>query len=75
MNICPRCGSQHTEQVAASPVAGVWTVHMCSTCIFTWRSTEPEHITNPDKYLPAFKVDQADIPKAAHVPPIPARRV
>jgi vanillate/4-hydroxybenzoate decarboxylase subunit D len=69
MNTCPRCESK-AELVAKSPVEGAWEVYLCPVCIFTWRSIEPESITNPEKYNKAFKVNPADIPNAAHVPPI-----
>jgi hypothetical protein len=32
-----------------SPVAGIWTKYSCKTCLYAWRSTEPEENTNPDK--------------------------
>ena len=70
MHICPRCESE-ANKVAESPVKGAWEVYLCPVCIFTWRSTEPETITNPEKYKKAFKIDPADIPNAAHVPAIP----
>ncbi|WP_138495032.1 non-oxidative hydroxyarylic acid decarboxylases subunit D [Paenibacillus pinistramenti] len=74
MHTCPRCESKTASVVAVSPVKGVWEVYLCPVCIFTWRSTEPETITNPEKYNPAFKVNPEEIPFAAHVPPI-ARRL
>ncbi|MDU5193099.1 MAG: non-oxidative hydroxyarylic acid decarboxylases subunit D, partial [Mixta calida] len=33
--ICPRCGDQHIELMATSPVEGVWTVHQCQRCLYT----------------------------------------
>jgi len=47
---CPRCRSATVEPLCDSPVAGVWTLYRCKTCLYAWRSTEPEENTNPDKY-------------------------
>ncbi|MBM7645453.1 transposase-like protein [Scopulibacillus daqui] len=74
MKTCPRCESKKTETVSQSPVKGAWEVYLCPVCMFTWRSSEPESITNPEKYNKAFKVDPQDIPHAAKVPPVPEKR-
>jgi hypothetical protein len=47
---CPRCRSTTVELRSASLIAGVWSVFSCVTCLYSWRSTEPEENTNPDKY-------------------------
>lgn len=73
MLTCPRCDMKEATVVARSPVAGAWEVYLCPVCKFTWRSTEPETITNPEKYNPAFKVNPADVPLAPQVPAIPER--
>jgi hypothetical protein len=56
---CPRCRSAATEVRSRSPIAGVWTVFGCSTCLYTWRSTGSEENRAPDKYLAVFRVDPA----------------
>lgn len=74
MHTCPRCESKEAEVVFESPVKGAWEVYLCPVCIFTWRSSEPETITNPEKYNKAFKINPADIPNASNVPPVPERK-
>lgn len=72
--LCPRCRSKTIEHLADSPVAGVWAVYLCQTCFYTWRSTEPEENTNPDKYPEAFKIDPEDLSKFTILPEIPPLR-
>jgi hypothetical protein len=72
--LCPRCRSATTEVRTASPVEGVWTVYGCRTCLYTWRSTEPEENTDPDKYPAVFRLKPEDLAKFAVVPSIPPLR-
>jgi hypothetical protein len=72
--ICPRCRSGPIATLGQSPVAGVWTIFGCSTCLYAWRSSEPEENTNADKYPAAFRLRPEDLPKLKMVPPIPPRR-
>jgi len=58
---CPRCRSATVEPLCDSPVAGVWTLYRCKTCLYAWRSTEPEENTNPDKYPAAFRLSPDDV--------------
>lgn len=74
MKTCPRCNTEKASVIASSPVKGAWELYHCPVCLFIWRSSEPESIIDPQKYNPSFKVDPADIPKAAHVPVIPPMR-
>jgi hypothetical protein len=70
---CPRCRSTTIEVRSTSPVAGAWTVFACATCLYAWRSTEPEENTNPDKYPAAFRLKPEqlpDLPVAPSVPPL-----
>jgi hypothetical protein len=71
---CPRCRSGQIGVLGKSPVAGVWTVFGCSTCLYAWRSSEPEENVNPDKYPTAFRLRPEDLPNLKTVPPIPPRR-
>jgi vanillate/4-hydroxybenzoate decarboxylase subunit D len=73
--ICARCKSQHTRKIAASPVAGAWEVRVCERCLFSWRTTEPDHIVEPDSYPSTFALTEAEIDAARDVPNIPPRRV
>ena len=61
----------HSPVASTSPVAGVWTVYACSTCLYHWRSTEPDENTNPDAYPAAFRLDPTRIPDLAVVPIVP----
>ncbi|AUX93453.1 non-oxidative hydroxyarylic acid decarboxylases subunit D [Mixta gaviniae] len=69
--ICPRCGDQHIELMATSPVEGVWTVHQCQRCLYTWRSTEPLRRISREHYPQAFRMTQQDIDNAPEVPAVP----
>lgn len=71
---CPRCRSNTTEVRAVSPKAGIWTIYGCNTCFYTWRSTEPEENTNPDKYPEVFRLRPEDLPKLQVAPSIPPLR-
>ena len=71
---CPRCRSGPIQVLGKSPVAGVWTVFGCSTCLYAWRSTEPEENVNPDKYPVAFRLRPEDLAKLRVVPAVPPRR-
>ncbi|MDN5858485.1 MAG: hypothetical protein L0H84_07665, partial [Pseudonocardia sp.] len=62
---CPRCRSATVEVRATSPVAGVWTVYACTTCLYAWRSTEPAENTDPDHYPAPFRLDPAAVPDLA----------
>ncbi len=69
---CPRCRSTTIETRAVSPVAGVWTVFACSTCLYVWRSTEPQENQDPDLYPEAFRLvaqDLKDLPIAPAIQP------
>ncbi len=68
---CPRCGTAGPETLSHSPVAGAWTVFHCPTCFFTWRSTEPDFITDPAKYDPNFKFAPAEMDHFGVMPTIP----
>jgi hypothetical protein len=34
---CPRCLTGDARMVARSPRPGVWTMHLCAVCFYTWR--------------------------------------
>jgi vanillate/4-hydroxybenzoate decarboxylase subunit D len=72
--VCPRCRSNSTALRAVSPVAGVWIVYGCDVCFYTWRSTEPETNTNPERYPEVFPLKQDDLPGLQVAPAIPALR-
>ena len=69
--ICPRCDSREAELLTKSPVGEVWEVYICRTCCFSWRSTESDDITDPEKYDIRFKINPDKIPYLDKIPPIP----
>lgn len=71
---CPRCRATATGVVSTSPVQGVWTLFGCRTCLYMWRSTEPEENRDPDKYPAAFRLDPATLPHLVVAPPVPPLR-
>ena len=68
--ICPRCESDTTKIMFKSPVKDVWVLYSCQTCLFTWRSTEPETITNPKLYPKKFKIKPEDLKNCPVMPAI-----
>jgi vanillate/4-hydroxybenzoate decarboxylase subunit D len=72
--VCPRCRSTTIEVRSHSPVAGVWTVFGCATCLYAWRSTEPEENTDPDQYPAVFRLKPEDLANLPVAPSIPPRR-
>lgn len=75
MHTCPRCDSKDSTVISKSPIVDIWEMYQCSVCLFTWRSNEPEYITNPEKYNKAFKVKPEDIPMVDIVPAVPALKI
>jgi vanillate/4-hydroxybenzoate decarboxylase subunit D len=71
---CPRCRSATVDIRSVSPIAGIWTVYGCTTCLYSWRSTEPEEITNSDKYPAAFRLKPEVLSNLAVIPAIPPLR-
>ena len=72
--VCPRCKSTTTQVRSVSPNPGIWTVYGCDTCFYTWRSTEPEGNTDPDKYPAVFRLAPENLPKLQVAPSIPPLR-
>ena len=62
---CPRCDSETIKIISTSPIPGVWEYYGCTTCSYSWRSTE--HPVVHDR----FKVKPEDIDKLPILPPIP----
>ena len=71
---CPRCRESAIQVLSTSPVRGVWTVFGCKTCLYAWRSTEPEENRDPEKYPAAFRLDPAALPDLPVAPSIPSLR-
>jgi hypothetical protein len=71
---CPRCRFENTNLMASSPIQGAWEVYICNTCFYSWRSTEPEENTNPDKYPPSFRLTKEEIETLPVLPVVPPLR-
>lgn len=69
--ICPRCDSATVAKMVDSPKGKSWEVYSCSTCCFSWRSTEDASVTNPALYDKRFKIAPSEIDKLLPIPPIP----
>jgi transposase-like protein len=70
MMICPRCDSKNANLLTSSPVGNEWKVYICNDCNFSWRSTEPENIRNPEMYDPKFKLTNKKISMMVVNPPV-----
>lgn len=71
--LCPRCNNDCITVLSESDPIGLWTIHRCEECFFAWRKSEPEYITNPDKYDEHFKLTSEDIYHSLIVPEIPEK--
>jgi len=69
--ICPRCDNDKVELMAKSPVGNVWEMYICTTCTYSWRSTETPDKTDPKLYSAKFKIKPASIPSMLVIPPVP----
>jgi len=70
-SVCPRCDSATTELQFESPVKGAWELYRCTTCLFAWRTTEPESMTDPKLFDPKFKIKPEDLKNVPVMPAIP----
>lgn len=71
--MCPRCAAEGLRRLATG-VDAAWEVWQCQTCLYTWRTTEPDRRTKREAYPEAFKMTQADIDNAPEVPTVPPLR-
>jgi vanillate/4-hydroxybenzoate decarboxylase subunit D len=71
---CPRCRATTIEVLTNSPVGGVWTIYTCTTCLYAWRSTEPEENRDPDRYPMPFRLKPEDLANFVEVPTVPKLR-
>ncbi|SDQ15827.1 MULTISPECIES: non-oxidative hydroxyarylic acid decarboxylases subunit D [Actinopolyspora] len=72
--LCPRCDATGVRVLTRSPVPGAWTMFSCTTCLYSWRSTEPAQATTASTYPPEFKINPADIDSMPVVPAVPERK-
>jgi len=69
---CVRCLQDTATKIADAPDgSGAWEMYGCSRCSFTWRSTEEEHVINPEKRDPYFQLDGVDIDNLLVLVPVP----
>ncbi len=71
---CPRCDTPVAGIVARSPVAGVWVMHLCQTCFYSWRSTEPDEATKASAMSAKFRIDPAGLQRGHVMPAVPPLR-
>ncbi len=71
---CPRCGTPRAQRVARSPVPGAWEMHLCGTCFYSWRSTEPAYATTPEGIARGFRIDPATLSLGKVMPAVPPLR-
>lgn len=72
--VCPRCEEPAVRVMTTSPVPGKWTMYVCDTCFYSYRSTEGPAATDPAAFPADWKVDPAGIPDMLPMPPVPERR-
>lgn len=59
---CLRCGNDTAKKVADAPDgSGSWEVYACDKCHYSWRTTEPDYILNPEKRDPRFQLTNDQI--------------
>ena len=70
--ICLRCLSDSGEKIAEAPDrSGAWEVYYCERCNYSWRSSEEEEVTTPEKRDPEFQLDSVDLDALQILNPIP----
>ena len=74
ISACPRCLTGNVRVVARSPRPGVWTMHLCTVCFYTWRSTEPDYATSAEALSPRFRIDPSRLGEGRAMPEVPPLR-
>lgn len=56
---CPRCKSDETTLQFQGNEEGevLWSLYTCDTCCFAWRTTESDHVIDPEKRPHVFQLD------------------
>ena len=49
-------------------------MHLCQTCFYSWRSTEPPYATTAEALSPGFRIDAAKLGQGRRMPEIPPMR-
>jgi hypothetical protein len=69
---CVRCLADTAAVSAQAPDgSGAWEIYSCSRCNYSWRSSEPDTITDPEKRDPFFQLDAVDLDELDSPLPIP----
>ena len=69
---CVRCLADGVLTVAHAPDgSGAWEIYRCTRCNYSWRSSEPENITNLEKRDPSFQLTKDDLEGLVSPLPIP----
>jgi hypothetical protein len=71
---CPRCTETATRIAAHSPAPGAWSMALCPTCFYSWRSTEPDYAVKREAMAKDFQVDRDAIARGKVMPEIPPLR-
>jgi vanillate/4-hydroxybenzoate decarboxylase subunit D len=59
---CLRCLVGEVEIAAHAPDgSGAWEIYHCTRCNYSWRSSEPDSITDPAKRDPSFQLADVDV--------------
>jgi vanillate/4-hydroxybenzoate decarboxylase subunit D len=71
---CPRCSTGDARVVARSPRPGVRSMHLCTVCFYTWRSTEPDYAIRAEVLSPGFRIDPSRLGEGRAMPEVPPLR-
>ena len=71
---CPRCRSATSDLMAHSKPEGLWSVYLCNTCLYTWRTSEPASATDANHYDPRFRIKPEEVPGFRPFPIVPPRK-
>ncbi|OIN23875.1 non-oxidative hydroxyarylic acid decarboxylases subunit D [Vibrio barjaei] len=70
---CPRCNNSDTEKLVDAPKDNIWSITKCNHCLYTWRNTESEELTDNSAYPDIFKLNDDIIENMKVSPPLAKR--
>ena len=69
---CLRCLAETAVKIASAPDgSGAWDMYHCEHCNYSWRTSEEEIVTVPEKRDPRFQLDKVDLKTLLNPVPIP----
>ncbi len=72
---CVRCLRDNASVVAKAPDgSGAWEMIYCSTCNFSWRTSDEEQYVSPSRRDKAYQLEGAVLEKVQILIPIPPLR-